>query len=97
METMAFGMFSVISLIISGFFLYHQKPFLGLLGSIITTLLILWTGYCWRDMLMASGKDTALLGYERYPAALVILCIVAFLAAAGVIISIVRIAQQHRK
>lgn len=97
METMAFGMLSVISLIISGFCLYHKKPFRGLLSSIITTLLILWTGYCWRLMLISSGKDTALLGFARYPAAPIILCIVAFLAAAGVIISVVRIAQKHRK
>ena len=97
METMAFGMLSVISLVISACCLYRKKPFPGLLSSIITMLLTIWTGHCWKATLMASGKDTALLGFARYPAAPVILCILAFLAAAGILVSILWMARKSKR
>lgn len=97
METMALGMLSIISLVVSGCCLYCKKPGWGLLSSMTATALIYGTGYCWRAMLMASGKDTTLLGFSRYPAAPVLLCILALGAVIGMIVSIVLMIRNGKK
>lgn len=73
METMAFGMFAVVILILSGVCVYYKKPVIGFVSSIAAMALTYLTGYSWKLMLTDSGKDTTLLGFSRYPAALIIL------------------------
>lgn len=73
METMAFGMFAVVILILSGVCVYYKKPVIGFVSSIAAMALTYLTGYSWSLMLTDSGKDTTLLGFSRYPAALIIL------------------------
>ena len=73
METMAFGMFAVVILILSGVCVYYKKPVIGFVSSIVAMALTCLTGYSWKLMLTDSGKDTTLLGFSRYPAALIIL------------------------
>jgi len=73
METMAFGMFAVVILILSGVCVYYKKPVIGFVSSIAAMALTYLTGYSWKLMLIDSGKDTTLLGFSRYPAALIIL------------------------
>ena len=73
METKAFGMFAVVILILSGVCVYYKKPVIGFVSSIAAMALTYLTGYSWKLMLIDSGKDTTLLGFSRYPAALIIL------------------------
>lgn len=96
METMALGMFAVVVLIMSGCCLYYKKPFLGFASSIVTMALTCWTGYSWKLMLINSGKDTALLGFNRYPAAVIILAILLLTAFILLIVSIIWIARQNK-
>lgn len=96
METIALGMFAVVVLIMSVCSLYCKKPFLGFVSSIVTIAMTCWTGYSWRLMLIDSGKDTTLLGFNRYPAALIILCILLFLAVVSMIASVILIVRKRQ-
>ena len=96
METMAIGMFTVVVLIVSGCCLYYKKPFISFVSSIAAVALTCWTGYSWKLLLIESGKDTTLLGFNRYPAALIILCMLLFLAVVGMIISVILLARKRQ-
>lgn len=96
METMALGMLAVVVLIMSGCCLYYKKPFLGFASSIVTMALTCWAGYSWKLMLISSGKDTTLLGFNRYPAALIILAILSFIAFILPIVAVIGIARQSK-
>lgn len=80
METMAFGMFAVVILILSGVCVYYKKPVIGFVSSIAAMALTYLTGYSWKLMLTDSGKDTTLLGFSRYPAVLIILAALMLIA-----------------
>ena len=94
METMALGTLTVGILIISFCFLYYKKPFPGGISGIAAMCLSVCTGYQWKQMLAESGKNTALLGFERYPAAPVILGILAFSAAGSIVASVIWIVRK---
>lgn len=96
METMALGTFTAGMLIVLFCFLYCKKAFLGCVSGMIALYLTGCTGYHWKLMLTESGKDTAFLGFERYPAVPVILGILAFSAAVGIIVSGIMIVRKHR-
>ncbi|MBQ2776601.1 MAG: hypothetical protein IJF50_03790 [Peptococcaceae bacterium] len=96
METMALGMFAVSVLILSFVCMYYKKPFIGFVSSIAAMALTCLTGYSWKLMLIDSGKDTTLLGFSRYPAALIILCILLLLAAVSMTFSVILILRKRR-
>ncbi len=96
METMALGMFAVSVLILSGVCVYYKKPVIGFVSSIAAMALTYLTGYSWSLMLIDSGKDTTLLGFSRYPAALIILCILLLLAAVSMTLSVILILRKRR-
>ena len=96
METMALGMFAVSVLILSGVCVYYKKPLIGFVSSIAAMALTCLTGYSWKLMLIDSGKDTTLLGFSRYPAALIILCILLLLAAVSMTFSVILILRKRR-
>ena len=96
METMAFGMFAVVILILSGVCVYYKKPFIGFVSSIAAMALTCLTGYSWKLMLIDSGKDTTLLGFSRYPAVLILLCILLLLAAVSMTLSVILILRKRR-
>jgi len=96
METMALGTFAVVVLIMSGCCLYYRKPFWSFVSNITAMALTCWTGYSWKLMLMNSGKDTALLGFNRYPAALIILSILLITAFVLLIVSIIWMARKNK-
>lgn len=96
METMSTGMFAVVVLIVSGCCLYYKKLFLGFISSIVAVALTYWTGYSWKLMLIGSGKDATLLGFNRYPAALIILAILLIAAFVFMIVSIIWMVRRSR-
>ena len=95
METMAVGMLAGIALILSACCVYAKRPLCGLIGSVMTAALTIQTGYCWKSMLLNSGKDTTLLGFARYPAALVLLALLLLAAVLIAAISIIGIVRRH--
>ena len=97
METLALGIASLTVLIISGCCLYCKKPFWSFIGNIAAMALTCWTGYSWRSMLISSGKDPALLGFQRYPAAFILLAALLLSAFILTIISIIMMARQNKR
>ena len=91
MDTMVFGLLTVSALAAAGVCLYHKRPLPGLLFSLGAVGILWLTGRSWFFMLLSSGKDTALLGFQRYPAAPVILLVLTAGAISGVILSIVKL------
>ena len=97
METMAAGMLAGIALILAACCVYAKRPLCGLIGSVMTAVLTIQTGYCWKSMLLNSGKDTTLLGFGRYPAALVLLVLLLLAAVLIAAISIIGIVRRHSR
>ena len=75
MKTMTFGLLVCAGLSVALWCLLRKRPVGALVGGGIAMILTCLTGCSWREMLIDSGKETALLGFQRYPAVLVILVI----------------------
>ena len=97
METMALGMLALIFLIVAVCCLIYRKPLLGFASSIVTIMLTYLTGCSWKELLMNGGKDTALLGFQRYPAAPILLAILLIAAFVVLMVSIAWAARKNRK
>ena len=97
METMALGMLALIFLIVAVCCLIYQKTLCGLASSIVTIILTYLTGCSWKELLMNGGKDTALLGFQRYPAAPILLAILLTVAFVVLMVSIAWVARKNRK
>ena len=95
METMAVGMLAGIALILSACCVYAKRPLGGLIGSVTTVVLTVQTGYGWKSMLLNSGKDTTLLGFDRYPVALILLAVLLLAAALIAVVSVVGIVRRR--
>lgn len=96
METMALGSFAFMTLVISVCCLHYKKSIWGLVSSVTAIILTYLTGRSWRLMLTSSGKDTTLLGFNRYPAALMILSVLLLGAFALMIVSVVGIIKKNK-
>lgn len=82
MEAMLFGLCLFFSDLIAVLLLAQKKPGLSLIFSCLALVLTGVTAYFWRSMLLASGKSVELLGFRQYPAALILL---GLLALAGLV------------
>ena len=96
MKTMAFGLLAVAVLMISVFCLYSKKPVFGIGCGAAAIMLTCLTGHFWKEMLIESGKDTALLGWSRYPAAPMILAILLLTAVIVIILNSIRMIRQNK-
>jgi len=97
METIILGLLALTLLIVSIYCLYYKKLILGLVCSVATMALTCLTGYFWKEMLIGSGKDTTLLGFNRYPVAVIILVILMITALAVLIISIICMTKKNKE
>jgi len=97
MEAMALGFMALTFLIISICCLYYKKPGWGIVCSGAVMVLTCLTGRSWKEMLIGSGKDAALLGFVRYPAAPVIFAVLFIAAFIFMLVSIVVILRQNKK
>ena len=94
MTAMALGLFNLLCLCGSFYGLYFKKVILSLCGSFCMLILTYLTAREWRAMLIDSGKDTAFLGFSRYPVVLIVLCA---LTAAALVVMIASIMQAKGK
>ena len=78
--TILFAMLSLACVIFAAVFKYGKLHILTGSAGLATIVSIAVSSHFWRLALIESGKNTRLLGYERYPA---ILYIVAALVAVG--------------
>ena len=95
MMTLALAMLAAAACMLSGCCLHYQKPFFGFLCSCAAMVLTCQTGYGWKQMLINSGKDTALLGFRRYPPVVMIMGLLFVLAAAGMIVHGIAMARKR--
>ena len=94
MTAMALGLFSLLCLCGSFYGLYCKKVFPSLCGSFCTLILTYLTALEWRTMLIDSGKDTAFLGFSRYPVVPIVLCA---LTVAAFVVMVAGIMQAKSK
>lgn len=94
MDTMTFGILAFAVLSVSVFYIYCRKPVLAFVSSMLSVVLTIWTGFCWRTMLTESGKAAAWLGIQRYPAAIIMLVALLNAAFAVMTVSVIRIARR---
>lgn len=94
METILFGTLALTLAIISVCCLYYKKAIFSLICSIGSIPVTYFVGYCWREMLIASGKNTALLGFNRYPLVVIILAVLLIVAFVVSIVSIIKIIKR---
>ena len=83
--TILFGMLSLACAIAAIVFTYGKVRILSVILGLATVAFITVSSHYWVRALVESGKNTHLLGYERYPA---ILFIVAALVAAGLLCTV---------
>ena len=94
---MAIGIITVIVLIVSVCCLYYKKPLWCFVNNIVAIALTYWTGHSWKLLLSNSGKDTTLLGFARYPAALIILTTLLITGLILMVISVIVIIWPNKK
>ena len=95
MEAMASGLFALTFVILSWCCLSIKRNIWAIICGITALPLIYIAGHYWREMLAVSGKDTALLGFYRYPAAPIILILLLIFALLSMIIGIFLIAKRN--
>ena len=74
-ETIVFGMSAAFICAYTLCFI-KKKPLLRAFWGVVTMVFITLSAYNWRLALIDSGKDPAWLGFERYPASLILVVIV---------------------
>lgn len=97
MDTMVLGVLAFSALCLAGGCLYYNRPLPGLFISLGAMVFLGLTGRSWFFMLVSSGKETALLGFHRYPAVSVALLVLALLAVSGILFSITMLVRRKYK
>ena len=97
METMVLCMLAFLALVAAGSCLYCNRPLAGLAACFGAMVFLGLTGRSWFFMLVSSGKETALLGFHRYPAVSVALLVLALLAVSGILFSITMLVRRKYK
>jgi len=96
MEAMTLGFFALMLLLCSAGCLHYKRPAFGLFCNVMTIVLTYLTGCSWKAMLIESGKDTALLGFHRYPAAPIFLTLLLISTFVFAIMNIVGLIKQNK-
>lgn len=97
MEAMLLGALALVLLTVSCYCLYHKKSVFALICGITSITATYLTGYHWREMLKDSGKDTALLGFNRYPLVVIILAALMLVALVIFLVCVVKIVKEATK
>lgn len=97
MEAMIFG-FCLVTCDVNIFLLLSYKKSLLAASFSVLSLALTWvTAHFFRRLLLASGKDAALLGFRQYPAVPILLCLLALAALVGLVLALVQLVKKGRK
>ena len=88
MEAMIFGLCLLTSDVNVFLLLSNKKSGLAAGFSLLSLVLTGVTVYFWRQLLLASGRDTALLGLRHSPAVPVLLGLLALAALVGLVLAL---------
>ena len=96
MEAMIFG-FCLVTCDVNIFLLLsNHKSLLALAFSVLSLALTGVTAYFFRQLLLSSGKDAALLGFHQYPAVPILLCLLALAALAGLVLAVLQLVKKDK-
>ena len=88
MEAMIFG-FCLLTCDVNIFLLLsYKKSLLAVCFSLLSLALTWITVHFWRLLLIASGRDTALLGFRHSPVVPILLALLALAALVGLVLSV---------
>ncbi len=90
MEAMIFG-FCLFTCDVNIFLLLSYKKSALAAGFSLLSLALTWvTLHFWKKLLLAGGKDAALLGFRQYPGILIVVGLLALAALVGLVLSAVQ-------
>lgn len=95
METMSLGVIALTVVSASACCSYYKKYIWAIVCALSGAILTVLTGACWEKMLSESGKNTAWLGFQQYPAVLPVLSVLLIASFALVIVNITGAVIQH--
>ena len=100
MEGMIFG-FCLVTSDINIFLLLSYKTYKkSLLAAAFSLLSLVLTGitvYFFRQLLLSSGRDAALLGFRHAPLIPILLCLLALAALVGLVMALVQLVKLKRE
>ena len=94
MEAMVFGLCLFTSDLISLFLVMQKRMKLSLIFELLSLVLTGVVLFFWRQMLIQSGKDAALLGFHAYPAVLIIVGILALAALVCLVLALLGLGRR---
>ena len=97
MEAMIFGLCLITSDINIFLLLSNRKSLLAIAFSVLSLALTVVTAHFFRQLLLSSGKDAALLGFPHSPVIPVLLCLLALAALAGLVLAVVQLVKKDGK
>jgi len=75
----------------------RKLPFVSVLSGLTTNVFLVLSAHNWRLALIDSGKNTAWLGFERYPLVLILYIVLVLTGAVCVVIGLIRLFRKHGK
>ena len=97
MEAMIFG-FCLLTCDVNIFLLLsYKRSLLAVCFSLLSLALTWITVHFWLQLLVASGRDTALLGLRHSPVVPILLALLALAALIGLVLSLVQLVKKGQK
>ena len=97
MEAMIFGLCLLTSDVNIFLLLSYHKSLLALAFSVLSLALAGVTAHFFRQLLLSSGKDAALLGFPQAPVVPILLCLLTLAALAGLVLALVQLVKKDGK
>ena len=97
MEAMIFGFCLLTSDVNIFLLLSYKRAGLALGFGLLSLALTVVTSVFWRKLLLASGRDTALLGLHHSPAVPILIALLALVAVIGTVLAVVQLIKKARE
>ena len=97
MEAMIFGFCLLTSDVNIFLLLSYKRAGLALGFGLLSLALTVVTAVFWRKLLLASGRDTALLGLHHSPVVPILIALLALAAIVGIVMAVVQMVKQVRE
>ena len=91
MEAMIFGLCLFTCDVNVFLLLSYKKSLFAALSGLLSLALTGVTAYFFRQLLLSSGKDAALLGFRQYPAVPILLGLLALAALVGLVLAVAQL------
>ncbi len=96
MEAMIFGFCLLTSDVNIFLLLSYKKSGFALGFGLLSLALTAVTAFFWRKLLLASGRDAALLGFHHSPLVPILIALLALAALAGIVMALRQMVKKER-